>query len=1246
MRPLLLLLLPLLAGCAGTGTVHVADGFGDPAPPDSTAPAFRVVLVGDAGAPEADDPLLATLRHHAHAAGENSAVVFLGDNVYPDGLEAEGDPGRAESEARLQAQIDAVAGAPGRVVFVPGNHDWKHSAPGGLEQVRRQEAFVEAALGPGTFLPSNGFPGPVAVDLTDDLRLLAIDTEWWLARHERAAGVDDEAEASVGTDDDFLFALKDAVDRAGSRRVLVVGHHPILSEGDHSGAVPPGRHLFPLLAAHPKAYVPLPFLGSLYIGIKRFQGEDRQDLGHPRYRALRAGLAEVFAPAEGLIYAAGHDHSLQYIEALGSRTAVRQLISGSGSEGDFVVPREARFAASERGLVLLDYYEDGSAVMTAVRPARGRPEGEAMVRATVLEPFNDAGPGVDLDLPAPALPDSARASASLRYQRGPGLLRALVGRGYRGTWAQPVAAPVLDIGADFGGLTPYRTGGDRQSRSLWFRDPEGRIYKMRSIEKDPPDPFGLGLTFGKPHEWAQDVTSGTHPYGSLVAARLSDAAGLYHTNPRLVYVPDDPRLGPYREAFRDKLMMLEDHPDDDAAGRPNFGGAENLISAAKLRREVDRDADHRVDARFYLRARLFDMLLGDWDRHHEQWRWAAFEPGDLDSTLTGDAAKKGKVYRPVARDRDFALNSRDGVLFALARPHLPKLQGLQSRYGNVEGLTRSGREQDRRFLSPMGREDYRREAASIQAALTDSVLARALAALPPEAHARDAERLFGRLRARRDALGDAAMTYFEILNGTIDVVGSHDDEILEGEWTAGGGLHLRLSRRSKDGDAGFLMWERTITPGDEAQDVHVWLRGGDDRVVLTGRRGPGAPRLRVLTGAGADVLEDRTNGAGVSVYDGRAPEALRVEASGARTEVDRTNRVPASAFGFVPQPKMSRVPVVVLGGNGDDGLVVGGGLEIVNPGFGRERFLRRHRVDASVATATGGVRARYRGTYPDAVGRHDIGLRALAHTPLVARNFFGFGDGQSAEGLPTDSFRVRLARVEVEPLLERDLPRAVRAWVGPTARYARPDADSTRYFTRIGLPARDLGDQLLTGVVAGLEVDAVDRPDRPRSGGRFRLHGRALTGLLDRDHAYAGVGTSLTLYATHPRATWATLAVRAGGEHLMGAFPFYDAATLGGRSTLRGYRTERFTGRTSAFATVEPRVTLSRFRMVVSGTAEVGLLAFADAGRAWADGAPSSWHVGAGGGLWLSFPGVTNLTATVEGSEEYRQVALRMGFAL
>ena len=1255
-RLFLLVAVALLGvGCSSMTRVYVAPDLrraspdrAEALPSDSALGAtiaYRVFLVGDAGATEAGDPLLATLRQHAEAAGENSLTVFLGDNVYPAGLPPEGDPARPEAERRLQAQIDAVSGAAGRAVFLPGNHDWQHGRRGGLAQLARQEAFVEAALGNGAFLPSQGFPGPVALDLTDDLRLLVIDTEWWLGRHPRGAGADPETGALIGRDDDFLLALNEAVQDAAGHRLLVVGHHPLVSNGDRAGVVPPERHLFPLTGTWPGAYVPLPFVGSLILAIRQTVGEEAQDLAHPRYRALRAAMAEAFAQHEALVYAAGHEHSLQYFPVPAGRTTFHQIVSGAGSEAEYVGTRGAAFAASRRGFFALTYYDDGSARMDVVAPAAGRVMGDTLVSTWLLAPT------IEADAPAAAdtnggvaLPTTATAPVAPRYGEAGALARLFVGRGYRAAWATPVEAPVLDLGREAGGLVPVRLGGGNQTRSLRLSAADGRAFKLRSIEKDPANPLGLGLTFGPAHEFAQDVTSGMYPFGSLVAARLAEAAGLYHTNPRLVFVPDDPRLGPFREAFAGEMMLLEEHPNGSGEGRVHFGNAEDLLSPSQLYRALDGDADHRVDARFYLRSRLFDLLVGDWDRHRDQWRWAAFEPGDLNALLEGDDATDGKVYRPVALDRDWALNNRDGLLFDLTRTFLPKLQGLQTRYGNVEGLTRSGREQDRRFLAPLDRAAWQREAAALQAAMTDDVLSAALDAVPSEARAQDAPRLLDALRARRDRLVEAAMAFYDVLSPVVDVVGSQDAEVVELVQEANGAVTVTVHERRKNGEAGRLLWTRDIRP-DETDEVRVWSRGGDDYLSIRGARRAGTPKLRILPGAGDDVVADRTDGARVRVYEAQ-DGALGVEALGRYARMDRSDRVPAAAFGYVPPVSRTARPALVAGYSADDGLLLGTGLTLVNPGFGRATFLRRHRFSVAVATATLGGYASYVGTYPDALGTLDLGLDVAAQTPLATQNFFGFGDTPLPEDRGQGAYnRVRLAAARVEPYAERHLPGGMRLWGGPSLSLARPDVDSSRFIAVAGLPERDLALQAFVGAAAGVEIDAVDEPLRPTRGARFEASLHSRLGLLEQGHAYTRAGSILRLYFTSWRLPGVTLAVQGGGEHLWGAFPFYDAARLGGSATLRGYRADRFTGRTTLFGGTEPRVTLTRFRSLFAPYGEAGLLAFADGGRVWADGQGSVWHAGYGGGVWFSLPGRATATATFDASEEGGSVAVRLGFA-
>jgi hypothetical protein len=1238
-------LLALLAGCAATGSRYLSPELSRraQAPPDPDRPAVshRVLLVGDAGAVRTGgpDPVLATLRAHALAADSASTVVFLGDNVYVDGLPPEGARDRPEKEAILRAQLDAVAGIPGRTIFVPGNHDWKHSRPGGLAQLREQEQFVESVLGDrGAFLPSGGFPGPVEVDLGARARLLVVDTEWWLGRYARGTGEDEEADALVRDDADFLVALSEAVQRDRDRRVLVVAHHPIFSNSNHAGVAAPKKHLAP------------PVLGSFLVFWKRTFGQTRQDIAHPRYSAMKDAFRQIFAQRDGLVYATGHDHTLQYFPVREGTTTQHHLVSGSASKSSYVTGgRGAAFTASDKGFLVLTYYDDGSARLDAIAARAGRPLGDTLLSAPILEPDPDlaAPPAPVVAGPAPVLPERATAAPEPRYDRAGFLARTFLGDGWRRTWATPVEVPVFDVGREAGGLTPTRLGGSRQTRSLRLVDAQGHEYVLRSIDKTPNNPLQLSLRYGIARDVAEDLTSAVYPYGAVVAARLSDAAGLYHTAPRVVYVPDDPRLGRYRADFAGQLMLFEQRPDGDATPFANQGRAPDVVGTPRLMRELDGDVDHRVDARFFLRARLLDMLIGDWDRHQDQWRWAAYEPADLDSTLDGEDATRGKRYRPIARDRDWALNDRDGLLFGLTRPFVPKIQGFQEHFGNIEGLTFNGRQLDRRFLSELDRDDWREEVERFQATMSDSVLAAAVNALPAAARRQDGERILRRLRQRRDDLDEAVMRYYRMRAASVEVLGSHDGEVFRAERQRDGDLRLSVYRRKDDGSAGQRLWRRTFK-ADETNEVRLWARGGDDRLEVTGPDVRRPITLRFLGGAGRDEVSDSTRGTGLFLYDTRADDALVVETAGPQARVERSDRLIEAAFGYLPPTPGGLLPLPVLSSNVDDGLIVGLNLDVTTPGFGRDPYLRRQRVEVGYATATGGVYGRFEGHYPGLLGRWDGGLDVAAQSPLAHRNFFGYGGTSGRLPGANDAFyRVRLASARLAPYAQRSLMERIAGRMGPTLDLARPSRDTSRFLAEAPLPARDLNAQLLAGAEARLLVDATDNPARPTRGRRVDASVRARQGLLSLQHRYAGVRSSTTLYATRASVPWATLGLRVGGEHLVGTFPFYDAATLGGTTNLRGFRAHRFAGRTTFFAGAEPRIRLNRFRAVLWPNGEFGLLGFADAGRVWADGEPDGpWHVGYGGGLWGALSSRLGGSLTYDVSKETRALSLRLGFTL
>jgi hypothetical protein len=105
---------------------------------------------------------LDSLTAHAAVAPERNVIVFLGDNVYDDGIPEVGEAQFADARRRLEAQVHAVP--PGvRAIFIPGNHDWGHEGAYGLYSIRLQERLI-ANLAAGAIYGScrgNGCPGPV-----------------------------------------------------------------------------------------------------------------------------------------------------------------------------------------------------------------------------------------------------------------------------------------------------------------------------------------------------------------------------------------------------------------------------------------------------------------------------------------------------------------------------------------------------------------------------------------------------------------------------------------------------------------------------------------------------------------------------------------------------------------------------------------------------------------------------------------------------------------------------------------------------------------------------------------------------------------------------------------------------------------------------------------------------------------------------------------------------------------------------
>ena len=251
-----------------------------PLPPGTAAAPDEIettlFLVGDAGEPvRRGDPVLAALRRAVADRPERTIVAFLGDNIYPRGMPPEGAPDRSDAERRMNAQLAVVAGTGARGIFVPGNHDWARGERG-WDAVRRQGAFVAGRGDPRvSVVPADGCPGPVIEDAGSRVRLIVLDTQWWL--HEGPKPRDPDSSCPADSEDEVTAALRDATKDAGDRNVIVLARHPLATGGSHGGHFTWKQHLFPLREFSRGLWIPLPVIGSAY-PVSRQRGISSQDM--------------------------------------------------------------------------------------------------------------------------------------------------------------------------------------------------------------------------------------------------------------------------------------------------------------------------------------------------------------------------------------------------------------------------------------------------------------------------------------------------------------------------------------------------------------------------------------------------------------------------------------------------------------------------------------------------------------------------------------------------------------------------------------------------------------------------------------------------------------------------------------------------------------------------------------------------------------------------------------------------------
>ena len=1224
----------LMFGCATYKSKYAEkEGFTDLQPGKEVAHTFY--LIGDAGlSPMGDvNPVLKVFRERLLEADTNSTVIFLGDNIYPSGMPDPKDSTMAYRMAKnhLDAQLATLKDYRGRPLFIPGNHDWYTE---GIEGLERQADYVRDRLGnKDAFMPDDGCPLQ-EVEIDEQISLIVIDTEWYLTDWDKHPNMNDKCE--IKSRQKFMEELEGLISANRDKTTLIAMHHPMFSYGSHGGQFSYRQQFYP--GSNP---FPIPLLGSLINIFRNAAGASVEDLSNKRYTELRKRLLTLAQYSDKVILASGHEHSLQYIV----EENTPQIVSGSGAKmGVTRLLNGSKFSTGKRGYAVLEVYKDGSARVQFYELDEMEKEDRAFTAEVLPPDVKQSTADYPVEYPAEV---EASVYNPEEVEKG-GLHRKIWGERYRRYYGTRVSAPTVNIDTLYGGLEPVRMGGGHQSRSLRLRHKSGKEYVMRAIRKSA-ELYLQSMAFKEQYivgdfqdTYTEDVLldfyTGSHPYAPFTLGELSDAVKLYHTNPVLFYVPKQPALKDFNEDFGNELYMIEEHAGDGHGDLESFGYSDELKSTDAMLDDLRDDEKYAVDTRMYLRARLFDMVIGDWDRHVDQWRWAEFEDKE-----------QGKViYRPVPRDRDMAFSRYgDGWLMNIASRIIPGLrimEGFREDIRSVRGFNSSPETYvlDLALLTETTPADWKAEAEFIRDQLRPEVIDGAFEGFPVEVRDETLAEIKRILLARAEQIPATADTYYRILNTYAVVTGTDKDDWFEINCLNGEEIEIkayRITGGEKQRQFFHKVFNRKVSR-------EIWIYGldDDDRFEVKGDHSA-AVRVRLIGGQNNDIFDIQDGNRNVYIYDHKSRKNTFKNTRGAH--VRKLDDYEVNTYRPLNIRSSSTQILPTLGFNPDDGVKLGVSTTYTYNGFRQNPFTQRHKFNAAFYFATSGYEIGYQGEFANLTENWNLELDTRFTSPNFSINFFGFGNETPNldDEFDLDYNRVKLETIRLAPSMvwRGDMGAVFRAGIS----YETIEVEETanRFINEFyQLNGQETGNNFF-GVDARYTYENRDNQAFPTIGMATSLHLGYKTNLESGKGDFGYVIPALSLdYKLVPNGRLVYATKWKAHFNIGDGYEFYQAATIGANDGLRGYRFQRFTGKTAYYQQSDIRLSLNRVKTSILPLT-MGIYGGFDYGRVWFPGESSnSWHTSYGGGFFLNGADIVSATLALFDSDDGLRFSFGLGF--
>ena len=799
----------------------------------------------------------------------------------------------------------------------------------------------------------------------------------------------------------------------------------------------------------------------------------------------------------------------------------------------------------------------------------------------------------------------------------------LWGKHYRKEWITPVSMPGFLLDTAAGGLKPYREGGSRQTKSLRLVNPNEKEYVMRSIDKS----FGRALPPIFQKTFVETIINDQvplgHPYSAVTIPMMAEAAKIYHTNPRIVYVPEQPALDSFNKEYGNRPYLFEQRPDENWEEAANFGNSKKIVGTEKMLEKIYEDNDNRVDQLFYVRARLFDMLIGDASRHEDQWRWASFK----------DDGKT--TYKAIPRDRDQAYAKFDGLLikFALSIANLGHLQTFKHKIQDVNLNNFPARNLDRQIANEPTLEQWISQAKELQQSISDEVIEQAIRQLPPEVFPISGDDIISKLKSRRDDLHKYAGKYYHFLAKEVEVVGTKGKELFLVTHLGDGKTLVTLSKINKKGEVEDKPFYSRVFLLKETKEVRLYGLAGNDRYHVDGEAGEGIT-IRIIGGTDRDSIIDRSESKTV-IYDDHDNDIIKSKKT--KLHLSKDSSIHAFKYDAFKYEHSGFSPKLFY--SFEDKIYVGFGYKILRHGWRKEPFKTKHEIQANYSIMQKNFSFIYQGEFRQVIGKWNLNIDAN-YDLMRWTNYFGLGNETQADIKTRNYYQMETKDLLASLSLNRPLGKYAKFSFGPVYNSVQVIENKDRYiYKTIPFSVKSYEQKHFAGGRAEFSISHLNDKVVPTKGIYFSAGAQYLQNMKESSSQVTRYNTALHIYVSV--FNHLVLAIRSAAATVTGQPEFYQHVSIGGTKTLRGYARDRFWGNSSFYSANELQYVFNMRTHVFNGKA--GLIVLYDVGRVWKNKEVSdTWHTGYGGGFMIAPFNKIMASVTYGVSKEGGQIHIRL----